>query len=268
MVLKLPPPVELERRTRIVAFLDNLIEEDSSTRYYHFDPKWARGERVFSMSSGEGDDAFVWFCPAGVLVRGRHNERRPVPADRLFAGLPKGLARGRDERAFDVGGDSFATWSLGGGPWQSAVDPRRGGMNELLAVLDGDARTFVAFARDYYELKLDRATVAALYDGAAVDPPLVAALSNELDPARASKTARQLGLPSKGSPVATKKKTAVKSPARASDEDDETLGDAEFKIIEVRGEARLVIGGKVQLRSKKDGLYRELLATVRAAFRK
>ncbi len=70
-------------------------------------------------------------------------------------------------------------------------------------------------------------------------------------------------------------KTTAKSKAKPTGkaaavdplEDDETLGEAEFKVIRVGDETRLVVGGKVQLRAKKDGLYLELIESVRAALR-
>lgn len=62
-------------------------------------------------------------------------------------------------------------------------------------------------------------------------------------------------------------KKGTTPPTGDPNELDETLGEAEFKVIRVGDETRLVVGGKVQLRATKAGLYLDLLEHVRASLR-
>jgi hypothetical protein len=276
MSIHLPHPAELERRARLVAFLDTLLEPDFALRYFDFSPTWDEGERLLSIRSGEGDHAFVWFGPQGTLVRGRHSEADPVPSSELFAGLPESLHALRDEAAFQVGGDSFAAWRLASDSvWRWAIDPSNGRLDELISALGADPSSFAEYAEPYHDQKLDRAALGALYEGGAVSAAWLAQLGVRSSVKRAVELARELGLKvvretgkRKSEAMAkSKSKTSVKAQAGDPHEDDETLGEAEFKVIRVGDETRLVVAGKVQLRAKKQGLYLELLEAVRAALR-
>src|SRR5688572_3479586 len=122
MPFVLPPPGELERRARIVAFLDTLLEPEVASRTYDHQAAWRRGEGLFVARNHEGDHAFIWFGRAGAFIRGRLGARPAVPAARLFQGLPAAYAGPARERAFDLDGDSFAVW-WHRKRWASAVDP-------------------------------------------------------------------------------------------------------------------------------------------------
>jgi len=257
----LPPPNELERRSRVIAFLDTLIEPDRSLRYFDFDPKWAKGERLASMRSGEGDHYFIWFGRAGALVRGKHGRTTAVTDDRLFAELPRALFPARREPAFQLGGDSLAAWwTTGADAWSFAIDPKRGGAGQLLIALDGAAKTFASYAREYHELTLGARALVALFDGAPIRADLIASLSPALDANRAFAIAHKLGLATQGKPPARGRKPAPTI-------DDETVGDAEFKIIRLDDTTKLVVGGKVQLAAPSGALYIKVLEQVRATLR-
>lgn len=195
LALALPAPAELERRARVAAFLDTLLEPRFELRYLDFEPAWGGGERMLSVNDGEGDHAFAWFGPAGALLRGRWRDAPVVPPDALFAGLPPELAGARDEPAFQRGGDSFAAWRLDGdAAWRFAGEPVAGGLGEVLQLLDGDPATFGAYAAGYHARPLDAAALAELFATAAVGPGWLARLGAEVDPAHAEELARGLGL--------------------------------------------------------------------------
>ena len=271
----LPNPVELERRARIVAYLDALLENESSLRYFDFHVSWGEGERVLSIRSGEGDHAFLWFGAEGALVRGRHGDAQPVSRHVLFAGLPESYHHVRDEPAFEADGDSFAVWwSAGEGGWRWAVDPQREELAGVLAALDGEPSTFVAYAEAYHGQKLDRSALEDLYAGCAVSAAWLAGLGLNVSEKRAFSSAEALGIgvartprTRRRIPVVKKSMSKSRTPSPDPQEEDETLGEAEFKVIRVGDETRLVVGGKVQLRAAKAGLYLELLEAVRAALR-
>src|SRR5438552_2155570 len=152
--MDLPNPAELERRCRLVAFLDTLVEPEFDERYYEFYEDWnvRKGERVTGMRSGEGDHFFIFFGKAGTLIRGREDGETAIPPAVLFRGLPPSLAEARDEKAFQVGGDSFALW-WAAEKWVSAVDAGHGGASNLLRILDGNPQTLTRWVRSYHEQK-------------------------------------------------------------------------------------------------------------------
>lgn len=274
--LHLPPPAELERRARIVALLDTLLEPDVALRYFDFHPTWDEGERVLSIRSGEGDHAFLWFGSAGALVRGRHRDAEAVPDDALFHALPSALHRVRHEPAFQVGGDSFAVWwSAPERAWHGSVDPRRGRLDEVLSALGGTPASFAAYAEPYHARTLDRTALDALFEGGRVSatwlgqlgvrPPLKQAFA--LARALGFEVVRPPGRRERESVAKSKSKAGLDAPSTAPLEEDETLGEAEFKVIRVGDETRLVVAGKVRLRADRPGLYMELLESVRAALR-
>jgi hypothetical protein len=265
MRLTLPPPAELARRARLIAFLDTLLEPDFALRYFNWDPAWGADERLFSMRSGEGDHAFAWFGTAGCLVRGKHRRKKAVPDGKLFAGLPCSLETVRDEAAFQLGGDSFAMWCpKGRKEWQWAVAPGAGGANEPLRVLDGDPKSFAKYARAYHEIEISRAALASFYDSGTVTAPWLAELSDAIDAARAFEVARDLGVPTQGkAPEMAKRSTKRASP----DEPEERMGDGEFKVVRLGDETMLVVGGRVQLKAKRAGLYYEVIERVRELLR-
>lgn len=270
MPLSLPPPAELERRARLIAYLDTLLEPELSLRYFDFNGAWNKGERMFSMRSGEGDHAFAWFGAAGALVRGKHSERKAVPEERLFEGLPPAMTATKKEPAFQLGGDSLATWApRGKSAWQSAKDPLKGGMGDLLGVLDGDPKSFAKYANDYHDVKLDLAALGSFYEGGAVTPEWIAGLSDAIDPVRALALAKELGLPTRGNATTGKKGASAKPRPGASSPRiaEEPLGDAEFKIVRHGNETMLVVGGKIQLKAARKDLYYEIIEQVRVALR-
>ena len=255
--LSLPTRADLERRARLVAYLDTLLEPEFALRCFDFNGAWNPGERMFSMRSGEGDHAFAWFGAAGALLRGRHREKAAVPEAKLFAGLPPAFRAVQREPAFRLGGDSFATWvSKGESAWHSSTDPLRGGMGDLLGLLDGDPKRFATYARDYHKVRIGPGSLERLYAGDPVTPQLIAGLSKAVDPARALALAKELGMATRG--------TAKSRPA---EEAGEPLGDAEFKVVRSGDTAMLVVGGKIQLKAARKGLYYEIIEQVRAALR-
>ncbi len=260
----------------MVAFVDALLEPDFALRTFDFDPTWGEGERHLSIRSGEGDHAFVRFGSEGVLVRGRHREAHAIPEHELFAGLPKALEHVRDEPAFQLGGDSFAVWRLASDDrWTWAVDPSRGGIGALLSVLLGSSADVAEYAARYHEQRIDPLVLEELVRGSAVGAEWLERLGVRTPQRRAFELAKRLGFrverkaAGKRSESVAKPSSKPKAKSGPTDpsEDDETLGEAEFKVIRVGDETRLVVAGKVQLRASKPGLYLELIESVRAALR-
>lgn len=251
MPFTLPPPAELERRARIVAFVDTLLEPELDMRTYDFDETWARGERLFAARDNEGSHAFVWFGRPGAFVRGRDRGKAALRTERLFDGLPAAYAKLTREPAFELDGDSVAAW------WDRKAWKGTGGAARLLGVLDGNPASFIRYARDYHEVTLDRAVLASLYRGDPLTAETLGKLAPEADARWAWALAKKRGLKTRGAAPKHWAQGLAKAPE----------GDAEFKVVSLGDEALLVVADRVQLRAARAGLYEKLIDQVRATLR-
>jgi hypothetical protein len=202
----------------------------------------------------------------------------------LFDGFPAALGHALVEPAFRLDEVTFALWSLGpDGPWRRGPveDPRGArdpdGSARLLWIFDGDPATYARFAAEYHEVDLDPALVARLYADEPVTPALVRAVRADADvnavlesaETMGMKTAKKTAAPKPAvKPKAAAKKTTAKKPKDEDDDWDELIGEAEFKVIRVGDEVKLVIGGKVAAGATNRQLYYDLLAHVREALAK
>ena len=267
--INLPSPAELERRSRLVTFVDTLLEAEFDLRYFEFYEDWSvkDGERVAGMRDGEGDHYFIWFGRAGTLIRGRKKGKRTIPDSQLFAGLPGGLNDAHDEKAFQLGGDSFALWwPKGAKSWSFAIKPDKGGASALLFAMDGRPETLAKWIARYHEKKIDKRALAALYDGAPITADLIGALGSDFDFPTAFALARRLGLKIGTAPRAARQEKPESDGRKKKvviEDEGAPLGDAEFRVVELDGETMLVVGGKTQLRSKKKDLYLTVLNAIR-----
>lgn len=250
--------------------MDTLLEPEFDRRYFDFNGAWNVGERLFSMRSGEGDHAFAWFGAAGALVRGKQKGKKAVPDQKLFEGLPRSFDAVRREAAFQLGGDSFASWApKGKATWQSGKDPMKGGLADLLGVLLGDPKGFARYAKDHHDVRLDPAALALLFEGTPVSLAAIRALSVTIDPAPALALAKELGLETRGQvPKArTRSPAKPKAASRSKRDQGEPLGDAEFKVVGRGDETLLVVGGKIQLKATGKDLYYAIIEQIRATLR-
>lgn len=186
---ELPTIAGLRRLTRSLAMLDAILSPEWDYRYYSFDSAWAAGAQMASMRNGSGDHWFAIFCPAGAALHGLAHEAPAYRPDEPWPGIFDGLpAEFHDnllhERAFTTEQSTFCIWRLADDPrWScgpvelpAGTDPD--GSAELLELLAGRPEQYVEFARDYYEVDVALADVAALYR----HEPLSQALVHRLNP--------------------------------------------------------------------------------------
>ncbi len=186
---ELPGVGELRELARSLAVLDAILCAEWAYRYYSFDAEWGPEQSMGSMRDGSGDHWFALFMPAGGGIIGLAHEA-PIyehgkPPAGLFEGLPPELEELRTEPAFDAANSTFCLWRLNGGDrWHRGTvelpedHPDPDGSAELLAILDGEPSTYVAFASDYYEHDIDLEAARAIYAA----QPLSDALLRGLDP--------------------------------------------------------------------------------------
>ena len=200
---RLPPPDRLRALCRAIALLDEILDPDWDSRTFSYDPSWGPDEEVGFVRTLEGDRVFVYFSPAGTVIRGFDLEapraKVPQPALRaeIFDGIPPTLAYARDEEGFEDA--TFALWRTSTvKEWTAhpakatgkAKDPD--GSARLLWMYDDEPKTYVRHAKEYFDKKVALDDVREVY-AQRIDAAIVARLAPEADPAPLLATARALG---------------------------------------------------------------------------
>jgi hypothetical protein len=183
---RLPDLQAFRKLTRALAMLDAIISPEWQYRYYSFNSRWAM---MASMRNGSGDHWFALLCSGGVALHGLAHEapifRPGAPWPGIFEGLPAEFDENfLHEPAFETKNSTFCIWRRSTdyrwccGPVElpSAHDPD--GSEALLSILAGEVQHYVEFAREYYEVDIERADIAAVYR----HDPLTSALVRRLNP--------------------------------------------------------------------------------------
>jgi len=177
--MELLPPAKLERVMRGLATLDAILSDDWEFRYYSFNTKWGRGQRMGSMRDGCGDELFVVFTKNGVFLKGLAHEYPPGDVDAIYDGLPAKLKALRSEPSFSMDDTSYGgwfdtAWTIRGAKKLGRV------MRHHLAILDGQAKTYRKYAASYFNATVPLDAIEHVYAGKRLDQALVA----RIDPDR------------------------------------------------------------------------------------
>ena len=191
---RLPDIATLRSWSQSLAVLDAILSPEWETRYFSFDARWDAGEQLASMRNGSGDEYSFTFTKDGVYGRGFDHESAlspfvrtpPEPWPGLLEPIPDVLRPAADEPAFTIGDVPSVTltlWRLEGDDgWSHGVPvdppPDDDGGTALFDELDGDPRTYAAFAHDYYEVDLPLSAVEHVL----ARRPLTAEVVRALDP--------------------------------------------------------------------------------------
>lgn len=206
---RLPDIDTLREWSLSLAVLDAIVSADWEYRYFSFDPKWGRATALASMRTGSGDEYSIVFSKAGAFVRGFDHESplspwgmdSPAVAPGLVEGVPASLRQYVDEPAFAEDGVPSITVCLwrepGDSEWRFGVaeNDSDGGAGWLFEQLDGSAKTYAAFAKVNFEVKLYKADVQAVLDHHPLTPELLARLNPECDADAVIEEARSMGYP-------------------------------------------------------------------------
>ncbi|QEL17337.1 hypothetical protein [Limnoglobus roseus] len=189
---ELPDVDGLRRLLKSLAMLDAILCRDWQFRYYSFNSKWAKGERMGSMRDGSGNEFYALFNRHGCYLKGFHHESAMSPYrkggdGKLWAGLiesvPSEFTEAVTEPAFSTKDTTFCIWRKQTDPaWQRGAiqfppghDPD--GSAELLAILDGRPETYQAWAADGFEApSLTVEQVRHIYEHRPLTPELVEAM--------------------------------------------------------------------------------------------
>lgn len=185
----LAPPERLREVMQALATLDAIVCPEWVYRYYSFNTRWAAGEQMGSMRNGSGDELFVLFTAAGAFIKGFDHERgwpAGARAQDVYDHVPDAFRGGVEEPAFSPEWVTFCCWrTWEDDRWRAAsIQPSVAGGDGsewMLAGLDGEPETYLAFARDYYEVELDPGLVNAVYARAPMTAQMAAGLNPDVD---------------------------------------------------------------------------------------
>lgn len=252
---ELPHPAQLREVCQAIALLDEIMQPDASLRTYAYDANWAEHEELASMRSGEGEAFFVWFSPAGVVIRGNdptcsaaRAKKRPDSAQ-LFDGIPDALASARTEPAF--GGEdevTFAIWRAANSDAWTVGKRARGedGSARLLAILEAHPLNYIEYAQKQYGRKLPMAAVEPFYQRRTITPERIRSIREDADVASIVKSAAALGFDTAEGKAAPQKAIGAATPqAPPPPSATDVGGDAEFSVVRDGRRTKLVIGGRV-----------------------
>jgi hypothetical protein len=193
----LPDIPNLVRVCKAIAMLDAILCAEWSLRYYSFNSHWNKddaSEMMASMRDGSGDHYYIWFMRHGAAIKGfahesllnpEHNDGAPYPE--VFAKFPHELSYFMKEAAFMINDTTFCLWRLRSDsewhsgrisfPLNAGADPD--GSRTLLKILDGNPKTYVQYARDYFETDIAEEDVNHVYQLKPLNPELLIRLHCE-----------------------------------------------------------------------------------------
>ena len=211
LAARLPDGPTLRAWSQSLAVLDAVLSPDWETRYFSFDTHWGEREQLASMRNGSGDEYSFTHTKDGVYGRGFDHESAlspfirtpPEPWRGLLEPIPDVLRPAADEPAFTMGDIPSVTlrlWRLeGDGAWSYGVpvDPPSDddGGTALFDELDGDPRTYAAFARDYYEVDLPLSAVEHVFAHRPLTEDVVRALNPDVTLDDLADDLREIGYP-------------------------------------------------------------------------
>jgi hypothetical protein len=162
----LPTPPELERICKGIAALDATLSDDWEYRYYSFDARWAKGQRLASMRNGEGDDWFIVFTRGLVFVKSFWHEHARGDPKKIYADLPAALKPQLKEAAFEMDLVTFGGFH-DGKKWTLRGNAKP--MKAELAILSGDPKQYRKYAKHYFERDVPLERVARALAGKPLD---------------------------------------------------------------------------------------------------
>ncbi len=184
----LPDAASLQRLCKALAVLDALNSPEWEYRYYSYNAAWSADEECFEMRDGEGDQMLVLFRPEGCVINGFLHEYDQPDKGQVTRGLPEAFDEFMFGEPVNSIGTTFCLWHTAAHGWQTGVveAAEENGSEELLYIFDGQPATYTAWAEEYYDedetkQPLDRATVAAIYQGETLTKAMALALVGDVE---------------------------------------------------------------------------------------
>lgn len=203
----LPDIDSLRKLSQSLAMLEAILSPEWESRYYSFNSQWSQGEEMASMRNGSGDEYFLLFTAAGAILKGFAHEspmspyhhRPPKIWNGVLDNVPKEFASFLTEPAFDMESTTFCiwrtytdkVWQRGNLEFPESEDPD--GSKDLLFILDGNPRTYTAWAKEYYEEKISLKAVREIYAHRPLTPELISKLNPDLSLSKLEEDIEEIG---------------------------------------------------------------------------
>lgn len=208
--LSLLPDIDrLKALMQSLALLDAILCPEWEYRYHSFNAHWDIHEAMASIRDGSGDDLVVLFTPAGAVLKGFAHESpmSPYAADPpcvwpgVLDQIPAIFTSFLSEPAFKMTDTTFCIWrTYADTAWQHGVisfpaedDPD--GSGALLAMLDGEPRTYQQWAESYYERAVPLDAVTHIYQHQPLTAEIVTALNANVSLADVEGDRVEIGYP-------------------------------------------------------------------------
>lgn len=176
----------LQRLSQSLAMLDAIIMPEWDLRYYSFNSKWSKGEKMASMQNGSGDNYFALFTKKGAILKGfvADSSMAEETHPEILENVPDVFAENfLNEAAFSMESTSFCIWRLAtDSSWQvgninnkskSDID----GSEKLLSIFEDTSAIYKNWAEQYYELELPETEILAIFEHQPLTDELVQAIN-------------------------------------------------------------------------------------------
>lgn len=175
----------LESLSQSLAMLDTIIMPEWELRYYSFNSKWSKGEKMASMQNGSGDGYFALFSKEGAILKGFVHESSIEEKTSLgvLDNVPEVfLDNFINEPAFSMESTSFCIWRLAtDSSWQVGnIDmPSNSddGSSKLLSIFEDTPTRYKNWAEQYYEIVLPQTEVLAIFQHRLLSNELIQAIN-------------------------------------------------------------------------------------------
>lgn len=176
----------LEKICKSLAMLDAIIMPEWDLRYYSFNSKWSKGEKMASMQNGSGDNYFALFTKKGAILKGFVHDS--IMGEKLYPGVLDNVPQVFTENflkeaGFSMESTSFCIWRLAtDSSWQvgnidskSQSDPD--GSEKLLSIFEDTPTRYKNWAEQYYEIVLPETEVLAVFEHQPLSDELIQAIN-------------------------------------------------------------------------------------------
>ncbi len=205
---RMPNIAGFEKICKSIAMIDAILMPDWEYRYYSFNSKWDKAERMASMRDGSGDGYYALFINDGVIIKGfersspfsKYFDENDKPFPGIFDNVPGYFTSFLKEPAFVLNETTFCIW-------RTSKDKawRSGELNAPVDVLDNPigllnifiekAEGYHRWAQEYYETSLSLSDIQYFFDNKPITLKSVTALNPGATIEDLSADIREIGYP-------------------------------------------------------------------------
>lgn len=181
----MPDIDKLERLSQSLAMLDAIIMPEWELRYYSFNSKWSKGEKMASMQNGSGDGYFILFTKEGAILKGfvQESSMGGEVDSGVLDNVPQVfLENFLNEPAFSMESTSFYIWRLvTDSHWHvgniDLPNDSDDGSEKLLSIFEDTPICYKNWAEQYYEIVLPQTEVLAIFQHRPLSNELIQAIN-------------------------------------------------------------------------------------------